>query len=104
MTIHRNVPDFSTNITTESPKIQLAKQRSRIDRYQTKLLTATPPFTDENQVSIYYKILNSPPPPFPETLAISPEMKAIVLKCLEKDPEKRYQNARELRKALSALV
>jgi len=73
MTIHRNVPDFSTNITTESPKIQLAKQRSRIDRYQTKLLTATP-------------------------------MKAIVLKCLEKDPEKRYQNAAKLAEALATLL
>ncbi|NOZ14030.1 MAG: protein kinase [Acidobacteria bacterium] len=69
-----------------------------------ELLTGTPPFTDENQISVYYKILNSPPPPFPENLAISLEMKTIVLKCLEKNPEKRYQNARELRKALSGLI
>ncbi len=69
-----------------------------------ELLTGTPPFTDENQISVYYKILNSPPPPFPETISINLEMKEIVLKCLEKDPEKRYQNARELREALSTLV
>ncbi|NOY24188.1 MAG: protein kinase [Acidobacteria bacterium] len=69
-----------------------------------ELITGTPPFTDENQISVYYKILNSPPPPFPETLPISPEMKTIILKCLAKDPEKRYQNARELQEALSALI
>ena len=68
-----------------------------------ELLTGTPPFTDENQISIYYKILNSPPPPFPDTIHVSDKMKEIVFKCLEKDPEKRYQTARELIKALSAI-
>lgn len=69
-----------------------------------ELLTGTPPFTDENQISIFYKILNSPPPSFPETIYVSPGMKNIVLKCLTKDPEKRYQNATELIKALSLLT
>lgn len=67
------------------------------------LLTGKPPFDDENQVSIYYKILNSPPPPFPKDLNISSEMEAVVIRCLEKEPEKRFQNANELRLFLSSL-
>ncbi|MCK5878388.1 MAG: protein kinase, partial [Holophagae bacterium] len=69
-----------------------------------ELLAGTPPFTDENQISIFYKILNSPPPPFPDKIPLSPGMKNIVLKCLNKDPKERYQNAAELIEALTSLT
>jgi serine/threonine-protein kinase len=35
---------------------------------------------------------------------ISPELELLVLKCLEKEPERRYQSARELRVELRKLA
>jgi len=75
-----------------------------LDVTMYELLTGKPPFTGENQVNVYYKILNTPPPPFPDDVHICIELKEIILRCLARGPEERFQSAGELNKTLSALT
>lgn len=69
-----------------------------------ELLSGMPPFYDENQVSIYYKIINSPPPPFSEDVTVSQQMKSIIWRCLSKDPAERYQSPADIREALQRIL
>jgi tRNA A-37 threonylcarbamoyl transferase component Bud32 len=66
-----------------------------------EMLAGEVPFTDPQAYRILLKHQNEVPRP-PSTLAndIDPALEAIVLRCLEKQPAKRYQSARELRAEL----
>ena len=55
-------------------------------------LTGNPPFTSNNVMDLLYKHVHSAPPEFDPALKIPNAMKSIVLKCLEKKPEDRYQS------------
>jgi serine/threonine-protein kinase len=70
-----------------------------------EMLVGKVPFDDKSIPSILIKHLTEPPPP-PSTLRgnIPREVEALVLRCLEKDPEKRVQSADELGKTLSGLM
>ncbi|QDQ25784.1 protein kinase [Chitinimonas arctica] len=66
-----------------------------------EVLTGTRPFDGEHVATIAYRILHETPsdirslnPDVPEWLA------ELVMRCLEKDPAKRFQSAREARSAL----
>ncbi|HVA73740.1 MAG TPA: PASTA domain-containing protein [Acidimicrobiales bacterium] len=63
-----------------------------------EMVAGRAPFAGDSPVSIAYKHVKEPPPP-PRTVnpAIPAAFEAIVLKCLEKQPENRYQTAEELR-------
>jgi serine/threonine protein kinase len=68
------------------------------------LLTGSPPFTGRTVVEICGHHLHTAPEP-PSARAASPipaVLERIVLRCLEKTPEKRFQNALELLRALEA--
>jgi serine/threonine-protein kinase len=57
------------------------------------------PFKHDNVIKTILAHVNDPPQSFQAVrpdLQIPEELEGIVLKCLEKDPEYRYQNAREL--------
>lgn len=55
------------------------------------------PFTGETQVSILAKILEShPEPPHAKNDQVPPELERIIDKCLQKDPDDRYQDTRDL--------
>jgi TolB-like protein/Tfp pilus assembly protein PilF len=55
------------------------------------------PFREEVAVRLVDAILHQAPmPPRKVNARISPELERIILKCLEKDPENRYQSAKEL--------
>ncbi|MBI3697151.1 MAG: hypothetical protein HY238_20240, partial [Acidobacteria bacterium] len=55
------------------------------------------PFREEVAVRLVDAILHQAPiPPRTVNARISPELERIILKCLEKDPENRYQSAKEL--------
>jgi serine/threonine protein kinase len=62
-----------------------------------EMATGRRPFTAEISPQLIDDILNSPPPlPQEVNPKISPKVEEIILKCLEKDPEDRYQTAKEI--------
>lgn len=72
--------------------------------YET--LTGSPPFTGDNPIQTILKHISDLPPRFGEKcreLDISQDFEAIVMLCLAKDPEQRYQSMDELRRDLVML-
>ncbi len=62
-----------------------------------EMATGQRPFPAEATPRLVDDILHQAPvPPRALSARISPELERIILKCLEKDPENRYQSAREL--------
>ena len=62
-----------------------------------EMATGQRPFTAEISPQLIDDILNSPPPlPQQVNPKISPKLEETILKCLEKDPEDRYQTAKEI--------
>ncbi len=70
-----------------------------------ELATGRRPFAFPQAPLLIDAILNRPPEP-PSSLnpKISPGLEMAILKCLDKDPERRYQSARELRVDLDRLT
>jgi serine/threonine protein kinase len=69
-----------------------------------EMATGRRPFTDEFAPELARSILNKQPPrPKGLNPAIPPRLESIILKCLEKDPQKRYQQAQEFLQDLKSL-
>jgi len=65
------------------------------------LLTGRPPFAGNSLTDTFYQTLHQPPaPPSSINLEVSRALDDICLKCLEKDPAKRYAGAGDVAKAL----
>ncbi|GGZ82948.1 Stk1 family PASTA domain-containing Ser/Thr kinase [Streptomyces echinoruber] len=83
---------------------------SRSDLYSTgcllyELLTVRPPFVGDSPVAVAYQhVREEPQPPSVFDPEITPEMDAIVLKALVKDPDYRYQTADEMRADIEACL
>jgi serine/threonine protein kinase len=61
-----------------------------------EMLTGTVPFTGPNPfVIMNERLLNNPIPPREVNPEISPQLQEIIYRALERDPSKRYPNARE---------
>ncbi len=93
-------------MSSEQAKGMPADQRSDIYALGVilyEMLVGRVPFDDKSIPSILVKHLTEPPRP-PSTLRgdIPREVETLVLRCLEKDPEKRFQSADDLGKALAA--
>ncbi len=66
------------------------------------LLTARLPFTGANTMSVIYQIVNTEPePPSAHRQGLSPELDAIVMKAISKDPAKRFASWEEFGQALA---
>ncbi|MEX2117622.1 MAG: protein kinase [Bacteroidota bacterium] len=66
-----------------------------------EMFTGQSPFKGVHETAIAYEIVNVDPPPMATAKAdIDPEIDAIVLDCLAKDPADRYQSAAELARNL----
>jgi len=65
-----------------------------------ELLTASLPFDGESAGDMLVKISTEPPRPFAPPVAV-PGVEAIILRCLEKEPERRYRDIAELAAALA---
>ncbi|MER5768929.1 Stk1 family PASTA domain-containing Ser/Thr kinase [Streptomyces sp. NPDC001985] len=83
---------------------------ARSDLYSTgcllyELLTVRPPFIGDSPVAVAYQhVREEPQPPSNFDAEITPEMDAIVLKALVKDPDYRYQSADEMRADIEACL
>jgi len=72
-----------------------------------EMLAGLPPFGTVSDTvgfgDIMVSQVNDPPPPLPERWKgppVPPDLQAVIMRCLEKDPDDRFRNARELRAAL----
>ncbi|MFI1563584.1 Stk1 family PASTA domain-containing Ser/Thr kinase [Streptomyces sp. NPDC020490] len=83
---------------------------ARSDLYSTgcllyELLTVRPPFVGDSPVAVAYQhVREEAQPPSVFDPEITPEMDAIVLKALTKDPNYRYQSADEMRVDIEACL
>ena len=69
-----------------------------------EMATARPPFQEKSGPLRMEAILNRPPAaPTAVNRRISPALEAVILKAMDKDPDRRYQSARELRVDLERL-
>jgi tetratricopeptide (TPR) repeat protein/tRNA A-37 threonylcarbamoyl transferase component Bud32 len=69
------------------------------------LLTGKPPFRGSTAVETLQMVCTVPPhPPANFNPAVPHDLQVICLKCLEKEPEKRYRSARELANDLKAFL
>ena len=69
-----------------------------------EMLTGHPPVTGDNFLDIAIAIANAiPKPPSALVAGVPPDLDRIVLKALEKDPDRRYPSARQLLSDLRAL-
>jgi len=69
-----------------------------------EMLTGRVPFKGTNPLSVAMKHTKEPPPPPRELdVSIPAWLESVVLKCLAKSPDKRYQSAKELRDTLQKL-
>ncbi|AQT77984.1 serine/threonine protein kinase [Mycolicibacterium litorale] len=63
-----------------------------------EILTGQPPFVGDSPVAVAYQhVREDPVPPSQKHPGISPELDAVVLKALAKNPDNRYQTAAEMR-------
>ena len=63
-----------------------------------EILTGQPPFVGDTPVAVAYQhVREDPVPPSQKHGGISPELDAVVLKALAKNPDNRYQSAAEMR-------
>ncbi|HZA11794.1 Stk1 family PASTA domain-containing Ser/Thr kinase [Mycobacterium sp.] len=63
-----------------------------------EILTGEPPFVGDSPVAVAYQhVREDPVPPSQRHDGISPDLDAVVLKALAKNPDNRYQSAAELR-------
>ena len=63
-----------------------------------EVLTGEPPFIGDTPVAVAYQhVREDPVPPSQRHPGISPELDAVVLKALAKNPDNRYQTAAEMR-------
>ncbi len=93
-------------MSSEQAKGMPADQRSDIYALGVilyEMLVGKVPFDDKSIPSILVKHLTEAPrPPSSLRAGIPHEVETLVLRCLEKDPEKRFQTADDLGKALAA--
>jgi eukaryotic-like serine/threonine-protein kinase len=119
--IARAVADTSATMTQTAAVIGTAQYLSpeqargetvdaRSDIYSAgcllyELLVGRPPFIGESPVSVAYQhVREAPVPPSHLDPVITPDIDAITLKALAKDPAERYQSAREMKADISRVL
>jgi eukaryotic-like serine/threonine-protein kinase len=69
------------------------------------MLTGRPPFQAAQPIDTIFEVVNHPPiPPRMLDQSIPRDLEAVCLKCLEKEPSKRYASARDLRDDLDRFL
>jgi serine/threonine protein kinase len=107
LTQHDSIMGTVAYMSPEQIRGQRADVRS--DIYSTgvvlyEMATGKRPFADRSGPQLISAILETPPsPPTSQNHAISPALESIIVKALDKEPDRRYQSARELRVDLERL-
>jgi TonB family protein len=68
-----------------------------------QMLQGRPPFIARDPLELIFSHCKEPPPPFNSLrpyLPVPPDIEAVVMRCLEKDPARRYQSMDELLEAM----
>src|SRR5439155_4231969 len=87
-------------------QLLLGKVDPRTDLYALgallyEMVTGRRPFRERNTIMLANSILHQPPPkPREINPEVSVRLEAVILKCLEKDPDDRYESAADLRSDL----
>jgi eukaryotic-like serine/threonine-protein kinase len=119
--IARAVADTSATMTQTAAVIGTAQYLSpeqargetvdaRSDIYSAgclmyELLVGRPPFVGESPVSVAYQhVRETPVPPSQLDPVITPDIDAVTLKALAKDPADRYQSAREMKADITRVL
>jgi len=68
-----------------------------------EMLTGNVPFRAETPIATMYRHVNDDAPPPSTIVPVQSELEAIVMRCLEKDPKRRFGSAIELEAALLAV-
>jgi eukaryotic-like serine/threonine-protein kinase len=66
-----------------------------------EMASGAQPFQGRTGFELTSAILREPPSPLPAT--VPPSLRTVILRCLEKSPDDRYQQARDVRAALEAV-
>jgi serine/threonine protein kinase len=67
-----------------------------------ELIAGRPPFQGETLPHLYATVLTQPPPPISSLRAnVPPPVEQAILRCLEKDPNKRFASVAEMARALA---
>ena len=72
-----------------------------------QFLTGNLPFQGMSKIDVLAAHLDTPPPPMNQAnpkAEVPPEVERVVMRCLEKDPVKRHQTARELAETFRAAI
>lgn len=69
-----------------------------------EMVTGQSPFRGDSRLKTLSKILNEDPKPPSEVAAIPPQLEKIILRCLRKDPARRYQTMADLKVALEDVL
>jgi hypothetical protein len=88
-------------MSPEQVRGQIADHRSDIFSFGTvlhEMISGAQPFRGDSSVEVMNAVLKEDPPELPA--ATSPSLRLIVLRCLEKDPNRRFQSASDLAFAL----
>lgn len=109
VTLHRTDPQTvmgtPSYMSPEQVRGQEIDHRSDIFNFGLvlyEMLSGTTAFQGESSVEVMNAILKEPPPELPDS--VSPALSQIVDACLAKNPENRFESARDLAFALRALA
>lgn len=67
------------------------------------MVTGQRPFAGDSRLALLTRIVNQDPQPPSEIAPVSPELEKLTLRCLRKDPSRRYQTMADLKVALEDL-